>query len=256
MSGHPTSALSIVRRSYTTETLCHRHPHLQIVLPDIGRLEMEVEGRTGAVSASQIAVIAVGQEHLCWAPIPTRCLIVDLPQRFPTDTTINHAADPFRAVDARLSTIVHVIQVELATGGTTDPLIAEGLGAYLTAALTARSITMASKPRFTASQQRVARAARDYIQIHLANHFTISEIGDAVGASVAHLQRCFRATFDISIVRYIHQARLSWATTLLHTTDLTVIEVALRVGFADPSYFARLFRREYGIAPARYRVAH
>jgi AraC-like DNA-binding protein len=181
--------------------------------------------------------------------------VVDLPQRSFADDNTGHSSVPFHEVDARLSTIAQVISVELATGGAADPLIAEGLGAYLNAALVARPLSAPMGTRLSASQQRIARAARAYVDAHLTDEITISEIAVSVGASVAHLQRCFRACFDLSIVRYIHQARLRRATSLLQTTDLTVIEVAFAVGFADASYFARLFRREYGIAPARFRRA-
>jgi AraC-like DNA-binding protein len=249
----PANGLSIIRRSYTPETLHHRHPYRQIVLPDLGRLEMNVDGRTGAVSVSQIAVVEAGQEHLCWAPTPTRCLVIDLPPRTSADDDTGQSNVPFREVDARLSTIAQIINVELATGGAADPLIAEGLGAYLNAALDANQVSASAGAKLITSQTRIAKAARDYVETQLTEEISIAEISVAVGASVSHLQRCFRACFGVSIIRYIHQMRLRRAATLLQTTDLTVIEIAFAVGFADASYLARLFRREYGIAPARFR---
>ncbi|MGL1409763.1 helix-turn-helix domain-containing protein, partial [Vibrio parahaemolyticus] len=43
------------------------------------------------------------------------------------------------------------------------------------------------------------------------------------------------------------------ARELLESTDLPIIEIAAQVGYDDPSYLARLFRREVGVTPAAYR---
>jgi AraC-like DNA-binding protein len=249
----PASGLSIVRRTYTPESLHHCHPFRQIVLPEHGRLEMSVEGRTGAVGGARLAIVESGQEHVCWAPTPTRCLVVDLPNPVVADSRSGQTDSPFRDLDARLTTISHAIKVELAIGGAADPLIAEGLGAYLTAALTTQTISTPIGPRLTASQRRIAVAARDYVESRVCDGLTIAEIADAVGASAAHVQRCFRAQYGLSVIGYVHQARLRRAATLLQTTDQTMTEIALAVGFADARYFARLFRRQYGVAPARFR---
>ncbi len=53
--------------------------------------------------------------------------------------------------------------------------------------------------------------------------------------------------------RLVRDARTQEAKRLLAKTDLTVRQVALRVGFDDPSYFCRFFRRETGLSPGDFR---
>ncbi|HEX8089322.1 MAG TPA: helix-turn-helix transcriptional regulator, partial [Blastocatellia bacterium] len=47
--------------------------------------------------------------------------------------------------------------------------------------------------------------------------------------------------------------RMEEARRLLRETKMSVIDVALEVGYANPSHFARLFRRETGLSPSDYR---
>jgi AraC-like DNA-binding protein len=248
------ATLAVEHRSYDPERLEHRHDYRQVVFPEQGRLELTVEGRIGFVGGAQLAVVEAGVMHTCWATTPTRCLIVEL--RTDREHSLAPAdALPFRSLDDRLATIARSMQLELASGGLDDPLIAESLGLYLSASLATVPLESVSPPSPTPAQRRLATQAREYVDAHLRHDLSIAEIATAVCVSPAHLQRCFRAGTGTSLVRYVHKTRLRRAANLLHTSDLSVTDVALDVGFADPNYFARLFRREFGVSPARFRVA-
>ncbi|HEY0100644.1 MAG TPA: AraC family transcriptional regulator [Pyrinomonadaceae bacterium] len=53
--------------------------------------------------------------------------------------------------------------------------------------------------------------------------------------------------------RYHIDLRMNEARRLLRETKMGVVDVALEVGYANPSHFARLFRRETGLSPSNYR---
>ncbi len=75
--------------------------------------------------------------------------------------------------------------------------------------------------------------------------------------SVRSLHYAFAAT-GTTFVEQLMRARLQRARELLadpHLRDLPVIEVAARCGFADPSHFARRFRRQFGVTPLAFRRA-
>ena len=57
----------------------------------------------------------------------------------------------------------------------------------------------------------------------------------------------------ISPLDYVTQLRMAEACRRLMSSDETVAEVAKAVGYADPYYFSRLFRRRIGIPPGAYR---
>jgi AraC-like DNA-binding protein len=81
----------------------------------------------------------------------------------------------------------------------------------------------------------------------------LPELALAVGLSVSRLSHLFRAEVGVPPGRYFHGLRMQRARILLERTSLTVKEVMARVGIADPSHFARDFRRYHGIAPSQVR---
>ena len=68
-----------------------------------------------------------------------------------------------------------------------------------------------------------------------------------------HFARAFRATVGLPPHRYQMLRRLERAKVLLRETDRPVTDVTLEVGFSDPSYLARLLKRETGLTPMAYR---
>ncbi|MBR6045409.1 MAG: helix-turn-helix transcriptional regulator [Ruminococcus sp.] len=71
--------------------------------------------------------------------------------------------------------------------------------------------------------------------------------------SYKRLAAVFSAEKGMPMQRVHQRYKLSYAAALLRTTALPVGEVAERAGMADPLYFSRCFRREYGISPREYR---
>jgi AraC-like DNA-binding protein len=54
-------------------------------------------------------------------------------------------------------------------------------------------------------------------------------------------------------IKYLQRYRLNQACHLLLDSDKTITEIALKVGFTDAGYFSRLFHREMGVSPDKYR---
>ncbi len=81
-----------------------------------------------------------------------------------------------------------------------------------------------------------------------------------VGAAVEHAglpERTFTRRFHVatgaSPLEYVHHLRLNQARRLLESTSLNIQSVAAELGYEDPSFFSRLFKREVGLTPAQYR---
>ena len=67
--------------------------------------------------------------------------------------------------------------------------------------------------------------------------------------------RRFHECFDRTPMDYLRDVRLRRAARLLHRADLSVNDVASKVGFASRSHFSRAFRDHFGCAPADFREA-
>ncbi len=91
-----------------------------------------------------------------------------------------------------------------------------------------------------------------FIRHHIAEPLTVARVAASARCSETTAQRLFARHTGESIQSWIRQVRLHEAAALLRTTGLRVSEVAQLVGYADPLYFSRAFRRAYGVAPSRF----
>ncbi len=99
------------------------------------------------------------------------------------------------------------------------------------------------------------RLAADILAQRLDDPPTITELSTLVGMNECDLKRCFRCRYGDSIASFSRNKRLAAARNLLLHSDLTIAEIALEAGFANPSQFARAFRRQFDLNPAQYRAA-
>lgn len=83
----------------------------------------------------------------------------------------------------------------------------------------------------------------------------LREVADAVGLTTGHLATVVRRRTGRTVGQWITERRMREARRLLVDTDLTVAAVARRVGYRDPGYFVRRFRREHGVPPLAWRRA-
>lgn len=101
----------------------------------------------------------------------------------------------------------------------------------------------------------VNRAVR-YIENNLGEPIHLDDTARAAGSSKFHLLRVFEECAGGTLGRYLGGIRLKAALHLLSepkARHLSVLEVALRVGFEDASAFSRSFHRRYGVTPSAFR---
>jgi AraC family transcriptional regulator len=90
---------------------------------------------------------------------------------------------------------------------------------------------------------------------NLDRDVTLKELASEARLSPYHFARAFKSTTGLPPGRYHLMLRMERTKVLLETTDFPIGEVAAAVGYSDPSYLARIFRRETGTAPCDYRRA-
>jgi transcriptional regulator GlxA family with amidase domain len=82
---------------------------------------------------------------------------------------------------------------------------------------------------------------------------SIPDLAASVNLSPSRFAHLFRQEMGTSPGRYLHTMRMQRARVLLERTFLSVREAMARVGFRDPSHFARDFRRFHGVSPSSVR---
>jgi AraC family transcriptional regulator len=88
---------------------------------------------------------------------------------------------------------------------------------------------------------------------HVAEEFNLDRLAAQAGLSKFYFNRLFKTAMGVSPSRHQINLRMDEARRLLRETKRSVVEIALDVGYANPSHFAQLFRRETGLAPSDYR---
>lgn len=102
-------------------------------------------------------------------------------------------------------------------------------------------------------EESFAHNVEIYLKAHFAQECSLEHISRVFGYSTSHFSRLFTASFGIPYTRYLSEYRLERASEFLKYMDIPIGEVALRVGIADPEYFARQFNRKYKMSPTKYR---
>lgn len=94
---------------------------------------------------------------------------------------------------------------------------------------------------------------------HIAKNFLRpipeSEVALLCNMSPSRFCREFKAAFGVTFVEYLANYRVVQAKRLLTNPTMAVADVAEAVGFNDPSYFTRVFRKQQGVSPSEYRAA-
>jgi CheY-like chemotaxis protein len=85
------------------------------------------------------------------------------------------------------------------------------------------------------------------------SEFDGNELARALNFSSSQLHRKLSALTGLPAGRYIYRIRLEVAKDLLQRKDLTIAEIAYQVGFSDPAYFTKMFTKEFGQSPSKYR---
>ncbi len=99
----------------------------------------------------------------------------------------------------------------------------------------------------------VISRCQEWVARHYEEDAPVSAMAQMSGLSERSFKRRFQRATGMPPLEYVHTLRVEESKHLLETTDAPVEAVANEVGYADASFFGRLFRRKVGMTPAQYR---
>ena len=100
---------------------------------------------------------------------------------------------------------------------------------------------------------RIFTKTKEFVWNNYNQDISLKKLAEAVKISPYYLSHLFRKEMGISFLNYLTSVRISVAKSLLKQTSKTILEVCLEVGYQDPSYFAKIFRKKEGVHPSGYR---
>lgn len=98
-----------------------------------------------------------------------------------------------------------------------------------------------------------ARHALAYMQQNYAERLSRERIAIEAGVSESYLTQVFQNELGVTPWTYLARYRIAKACTALLTSDDSITDIAISVGFDDPGYFSKVFRNEIGMSPREYR---
>ena len=94
---------------------------------------------------------------------------------------------------------------------------------------------------------------QNYIHHHLAEPITLDQLARQASLSSPHFSRVFRKLFSVSPMHYVLQKRIAQACSLLTETSMQLKQISRAIGYDDPYYFSRLFKKMMGANPSAWR---
>jgi two-component system response regulator YesN len=103
------------------------------------------------------------------------------------------------------------------------------------------------------SSNDAIEAAKKYIENNYTDNITLEDVSREVNISSYYLSRIFKEGTGENFIDYLTGLRMDKAKDLLATTQYSMKEICAKVGYSDPNYFSKTFKKNVGVTPTEYR---
>jgi AraC-like DNA-binding protein len=241
------SSSVVTIRKYLEEATLHRHEYHQVVLPYVGSLELEVDGRAGLVRQGVGALIVTGSNHAFLAKGRNGFLVIDfhaggrgsnqLASLF--DTKVFFPIDP--PIQGLLDYATAVLERNPAGG------ISEHWATLLVDSLAQ------DRPVLRSAATNALERSMRFMRRQASKPIRVKDIAAEAGLSATRFYDLFRKHYGQSPHAALTQYRVEAARWMLTQTNLSIAEIAVRTGHADQSAMTRRLREALGLTPAALR---
>jgi len=95
---------------------------------------------------------------------------------------------------------------------------------------------------------------KEYIDSHYRNAITLEGAASYANLSPYHFSKIFKETFGITFIDYVTDLRIEQAKLEIRLMEKSLKEICFGVGYRDPNYFSRVFKKRTGFTPTEYRM--
>ncbi|MBN2221382.1 MAG: helix-turn-helix transcriptional regulator [Vallitaleaceae bacterium] len=100
---------------------------------------------------------------------------------------------------------------------------------------------------------RIIKKALEYLSLHYKEKILLADLSFHFSLSIQHFCRLFKGYTGKTFSDFLSDLRLDHANRLLLETDLPITQIPELVGICNSNYFARIYKRKYGISPSKRR---
>ena len=243
----------------------HEHPEhfLQVVLEGCVKYEVEVGGRRTRFVGMPGTVILQPRgavDEIRWlAPVHTVAVAIHPTLLTQSLENTAHRNDIelrqyFNLRDRHIASILNTMTLDLAEGSPAGRLYGESLADSLAVYLASRHSAGNPLSVFTPGGLPAYRLKRvmDFIGENLGDDLSLGQLASIAGMSAHYFSEMFRQSTGHSPYQYVLLQRIERAKQMLRNRDCSVLTAGVEAGFANPSHFARTFRRIVGTSPSKF----
>ncbi|AXM95077.1 helix-turn-helix domain-containing protein [Pseudomonas plecoglossicida] len=244
----------------------HQHAELfQLLYVQRGQVDVEIEGVHSAIGEAAIQVVppltvhgfrfsADIQGHVLTFGT---ALVADLEQRLraPLGVLAKAACYPLGKDRTHLRSLIDTLQQEYQGNAPGRSALLEALVTALMVWISRRQqLGLAPRNRDERDRQLLGQYLR-LVEAHYREHLSVEDLAARLNIPSLHLNQLCRALCGQTALQVLHQRLLLEARRNLVYTRMSIGQLSDSLGFSDPTYFARFFKRLSGQTPNGYRRA-
>lgn len=242
-----------------------RGAHLVMVVMNTANIRLSVNGTTihdGVAMPGMFHVTEAGARVSCLFRGPHELLHLHVPNALIEEynRTVPNAPAPQSAkTGLRKDQMVERLARALLAGEQIGGALGSHYADCVSAAIVMRLLTSAERvapavrPKVSELARWRLRRAIDFVETNLSNSISTSDISAAAGLTRMHFAAQFKAATGLRPHEYLLRRRVERAQEMLAQTDMSVVDVALSVGFQSQSHFTVVFNRFVGRPPNAWR---
>ena len=233
-----------------------QYPDIELTAVVDGTLENFADGATLPLQKGECALSFRGERHALSAHNTCRFLTIAFNLKNPSDSAVLERMKE-RYCKQKFSkgrTFSETLQIAINEFYTIDEYTGRHLNALITELLVQllRERERKTEPSIEGRRDLLA-VAIGYMDTHAADMVTVREAADYIHLSYSAFFRLFKSCLGLSPVAYLADKKMQYAKELLRTTDLSLSEVADRLGYSNPYNFSRAFRQNVGCSPSEWK---
>lgn len=102
-------------------------------------------------------------------------------------------------------------------------------------------------------KMKLFESVKQFIRENIETELELDKVASNFGLSVYYFSRTFKEVTGVNFSEYVNKCRIDVAKELLSTGEMNVKEVCYKVGYNDPNYFSKVFKKYEGVSPANFK---
>ncbi|MCC5894543.1 MAG: response regulator [Alkalibacterium sp.] len=109
------------------------------------------------------------------------------------------------------------------------------------------------KEMYSDNEQDSIQQIKHYIKKYSSENISLDMLGEKVGLSPIYISKLFKEKLNVNYIDYLTLCRIEKAKEKMLDPEKSIKEISLEVGYHDPNYFSKVFKKQIGYSPKKYR---